>query len=338
MRFKAFISSRLSTVITTILIGMMAVSCIMDDVETDSEAMLEIGVSLSDLKGQTKAYADPVEGETMKTVRFIIVRENGYVEHNRKVDLEVASSSLQKVSFKVVANEMKSVWIVANEENSMVPIDFGKIAPGAPCPSDFLRESLITFNSADEQMDIPLPMTSYEKFHMPSTDHQESILIYRAATKFTFLITNQTTVPLYLTRVNINKAARKGYLFPRILAFDESSGITDFEVPTVGNNEYYTFSKEYKITLGQGSTSILDPIYLNEGRFTGGGAGKKYAISVTVNGLEFSGDLTELDLLPRNTHTVVNITFKRDGSSFYLDWKVTVLPYSEVVLKPGFGQ
>ncbi|MDD5892083.1 MAG: hypothetical protein PUC72_06045, partial [Bacteroidales bacterium] len=243
MRFIAFISSRLRMAITTILIGMMAVSCIMDDFETDSEAMLEIGVSLSDLKGQTKAYADPVEGETMKTVRFIIVRENGYVEHNRKVDLEVASSSLQKVSFKVVANEMKSVWIVANEENSMVPIDFGKIAPGAPCPSDFLRESLITFNSADEQMDIPLPMTSYEKFQMPSTDHQKSILVYRAATKFTFLITNQTTVPLYLTRVNINKAARKGYLFPRIRAFDESSGITDFEVPTVGNNEYYTFSK-----------------------------------------------------------------------------------------------
>ena len=324
--------------ITTILIGMMAVSCIMDDFETDSEAMLEIGVSLSDLKGQTKAYADPVEGETMKTVRFIIVRENGYVEHNRKVDLEVASSSLQEVSFKVVANEMKSVWIVANEENSMVPIDFGKIAPGAPCPSDFLRKSLITFNSADEQMDLPLPMTSYKEFRMPNTNHEESILVYRVATKFTIQITNETSSPIYLTRLNINKAARKGYLFPRILAFDESSGITDFKVPTVGNNEYYTFSKEYKITLGQGSTSILDPIYLNEGRFTGGGAGKNYAISVTVNGLDFTGDLSELDLLPRNTHTVVNVTFKQEGSTFKLDWKVTVLPYSEVVLKPGFGQ
>ena len=324
--------------ITTILIGMMAVSCVMDDVEKDSEAMLEIGVSLSDLKGQTKAYADPVEGETMKTVRFIIVRENGYVEHNRKVDLEVASSSLQKVSFKVVANEMKSVWIVANEENSKIPLDFGKITPGAPCPSDFLRESLITFNSADEQMDLPLPMTSYEEFHMPNTNHEKSILVYRVATKFTIQITNETSSPIYLTRLNINKAARKGYLFPRILSLDESSTITDFEVPTMGNNEYYIFSEDCNMFIGQGSTSVLAPIYLNEGRFTNGGAGKNYAISLTVNGLDFTGDLSELDLLPRNTHTVVNVTFKQEGSTFKLDWKVTVLPYSEVVLKPGFGQ
>ena len=35
--------------ITTILIGMMAVSCIMDDFETDSEAMLEIGFFLARL-------------------------------------------------------------------------------------------------------------------------------------------------------------------------------------------------------------------------------------------------------------------------------------------------
>ena len=324
--------------ITTILIGMMAVSCIMDDFETDSEAMLEIGVSLSDLKGQTKAYADPVEGETMKTVRFIIVRENGYVEHNRRVDLDVASSSLQKVSFKVVANEMKSIWIVANEENSKIPLDFGKITPGAPCPSDFLRESLITFNSADEQMDLPLPMTSYEEFHMPNTNHEESILVYRVATKFTIQITNETSSPIYLTRLNINKAARKGYLFPRILSLDESSTITDFEVPTMGNNEYYIFSEDCNMFIGQGSTSVLAPIYLNEGRFTNGGAGKNYAISLTVNGLDFTGDLSELDLLPRNTHTVVNVTFKQEGSTFKLDWKVTVLPYSEVVLKPGFGQ
>lgn len=324
--------------ITTILIGMMAVSCIMYGDESESEAMLEIGVSLSGQKERTKAYADPVEGETMQTVRFIIVRENGYVEHNRRVDLDVASSSLQKVSFKVVANEMKSIWIVANEENSKIPLDFGKITPGAPCPSDFLRESLITFNSADEQMDLPLPMTSYEEFHMPNTNHEESILVYRVATKFTIQITNETSSPIYLTRLNINKAARKGYLFPRILSLDESSTITDFEVPTMGNNEYYIFSEDCNMFIGQGSTSVLAPIYLNEGRFTNGGAGKNYAISLTVNGLDFTGDLSELDLLPRNTHTVVNVTFKQEGSTFKLDWKVTVLPYSEVVLKPGFGQ
>ena len=119
---------------------------------------------------------------------------------------------------------------------------------------------------------------------------------------------------------------------------DESSTITDFEVPTMGNNEYYIFSEDCNMFIGQGSTSVLAPIYLNEGRFTNGGAGKNYAISLTVNGLDFTGDLSELDLLPRNTHTVVNVTFKQEGSTFKLDWKVTVLPYSEVVLKPGFGQ
>ena len=55
---------------------------------------------------------------------------------------------------------------------------------------------------------------------------------------------------------------------------------------------------------------------------------------MTINGLEYSDFLPDLSQLPRNTHAVVRATF----NAVSVEVTVEVLPYGEVILKPGFGQ
>ena len=150
--------------------------------------------------------------------------------------------------------------------------------------------------------------------------------------------------------MKISKGARKEYLFPRITSSSSWGDYTDggttvtvpdgmlienYEVPMVGNNEYYEFQKDCSISVAAGAEVKIDPFFLLEGKYTDGNSGgKNYSTALTINGLEYSDFLPDLSQLPRNTHAVVRATF----NAVSVEVTVEVLPYGEVILKPGFGQ
>ena len=115
--------------------------------------------------------------------------------------------------------------------------------------------------------------------------------------------------------------------------------IENYEVPLVGNNEYYEFQKACDLTIGAGNEVKLEAFFLLEGKYTDSASkGRNYSTALTINGLDYSGYLPDLPQLPRNTHAVVRASFSKNNLDLTVNVTVEVLPYGEVILEPGFGQ
>ena len=348
--------TRIILLLTVFLVS----GCIWSESETrDSEVSvtLSLQIDVTNLPvclPATKGYEDPeTDGEKMQNLRIIIVRPNGTVEHNKFIDLtSPAMTAVHK--FEVVGNEEKTVWLVANENNPAVTFKFGSLTPGNTVAASVFEAELLQLTSNDETVSFPLPMSSVSKVKVPGRDYSENLQIVRAATKFTYIIANNTSNPLYLSSLKINKGARKEYLFPRITKSSSWGDYTDggttvtvpdgmlienYEVPLVGNNEYYEFQKACDLTIGAGNEVKLEPFFLLEGKYTDSASkGRNYSTALTINGLDYSGYLPDLPQLPRNTHAVVRASFSKNNLDLTVNVTVEVLPYGEVILEPGFGQ
>lgn len=129
--------------------------------------------------------------------------------------------------------------------------------------------------------------------------------------------------------------ARREYYLPKDTKYNENKEITEYAVPTIGSNEYYTFERKENIKLPVGQEITLDPIYLLEGKYTDpGGDPRNYRMSISLDkGVVLSDYFPDLSYLPRNTHVVVKIIINDNQ----VDWQVDLEPYGEVVLKPDFG-
>ena len=342
------------------LASFLFAGCIFSDMETgraDVSVTLSLRVDVTNLPvctPSTRGYEDPEsDGEKMQNLRIIIVRPDGTIEHNKSIDL--TSPSMTAVhKFEVAGNEEKTVWLVANENNPAVKFNFASLTPGNIVADSVLEDQLIQFNSDSETIPFPLPMTSVTKVNVPGEDCSENLQIVRAATKFTYIIDNNTSSPLYLSKLKISKGARKEYLFPRITSLSSWGDYTDggttvtvpdgmliknYEVPMVGNNEYYEFQKDCDLTIGAGNEVKLEPFFLLEGKYTDSASkGRNYSTALTINGLDYSGYLPDLPQLPRNTHAVVRASFSKNNLDLTVNVTVEVLPYGEVILEPGFGQ
>lgn len=342
------------------LASFLFAGCIFSDMETgraDVSVTLSLRVDVTNLPvctPSTRGYEDPEsDGEKMQNLRIIIVRPNGTIEHNKFIDLTSPSMTAEH-KFEVAGNEEKTVWLVANESNPTVKFNFASLTPGNIVANSVLENQLIQFNSDSETIPFPLPMTSVTKVNVPGEDYSENLQIVRAATKFTYIIANNTSNPLYLSSLKINKGARKEYLFPRITKSSSWGDYTDggttvtvpdgmlienYEVPLVGNNEYYEFQKACDLTIGAGNEVKLEPFFLLEGKYTDSASkGRNYSTALTINGLDYSGYLPDLPQLPRNTHAVVRASFSKNNLDLTVNVTVEVLPYGEVILEPGFGQ
>ena len=342
------------------LASFLFAGCIFSDMETgraDVSVTLSLRVDVTNLPvctPSTRGYEDPEsDGEKMQNLRIIIVRPNGTIEHNKFIDLTSPSMTAEH-KFEVAGNEEKTVWLVANESNPTVKFNFASLTPGNIVAGSVLEDQLIQFNSDSETIPFPLPMTSVTKVNVPGEDCSENLQIVRAATKFTYIIDNNTSSPLYLSKLKISKGARKEYLFPRITSSSSWGDYTDggttvtvpdgmlienYEVPMVGNNEYYEFQKDCDLTIGAGNEVKLEPFFLLEGKYTDSASkGRNYSTALTINGLDYSGYLPDLPQLPRNTHAVVRASFSKNNLDLTVNVTVEVLPYGEVILEPGFGQ
>lgn len=346
-----------------------------DDPQTDTTEKVDLGISVALTDGaaflgmQSRGpLADAVSnGEKMQTLRIIIVRPDGTVEHNRYYDFhQTPTTYFATAKFKVVGGETKKVYLFANENTTFTTgykvanYDFASIEVGEQFPTNEItgqniETSLIEVNDALTQIAQPLFMSECHSVDMPEKqDKNVELIIVRAAVKFTFRIINQSSEPLQLNQMTISKLARREYLLPNGVSYDtelseedNSTYITyikNYNVPMVGNNEHYNFKANYDLTVPAKSATgdgevVLDPIYLLESNYDDDPTteGRNYKISLTVGNETYEdGYFDNLTSLPRNTHVVVDVTLNSELSG--LDCVVRVYPYGEYWLYPEFGQ
>lgn len=363
---------------------LMAFGCVAVDRESyDVMSELTISVSVSNTPGApvTKApeskadidasdYIGPAhDGEKIQTLRIVIVRPDGTVEHNRYMDfqgaVQKAYMEVSDIAFKVVGPEQKKVYLFVNENSvkedvtgattKTVNYDFNSLEVGKQFPAAQIADLKISlFDSYDT---IPceehlatasLPMSECHTVQMPAMDHHVDLYVTRAAVKFTYLFDNQTTQPYSLSQLTISRGSRLEYYMPQITytgdPFTTAFSVQNYTVPNINNNDYYIFRRfaadAQPVALAAGEVTALASFYLLEGKYEDPGKvvdedGRQlnYSMSATLNGIVHESYFPDVPWLPRNTHVVTVITI-RDHS---VNWTVDVYPYGEYWLNPGFG-
>lgn len=341
--------------------------------ENTSKVKLGVSVALTDgaafLGMQSRGtLAEAVgDGEKMQTLRIIIVRPDGTVEHNRYYDFhQVPTTYFATAQFEVVGGETKKVYLFANENTKfdsgrkVANYDFAAIKVGEQFPTNDItgqniETSLIEVNDALTQMALPLFMSECHSVDVPEKqDKNVELIIVRAAVKFTFRIINTSNEPLALNQLTISKLARREYLLPNGVVYatepseEDRTTITyikSYKVPMTGNNEHYNFKAAFtdKTVPAKSATDngevVLDPIYLLESNYNDDSSteGRNYKISLTVGDETYeNGYFDNLTALPRNTHVVVDVTLNDKLTGLVCE--VRVYPYGEYWLYPEFGQ
>lgn len=362
----------------------MALGCVSIDHESyDVMSELTISVSVSNTPGipitnapESKAvidvskYIGPAhDGEKIQTLRIVIVRPDGTIEHNRYMDFQGAVKKaymeVADIAFKVVGPEQKKVYLFVNEnsvkkdmtgaETKIVNYDFNTLEVGKQFPADAIADLKISlFDSYDtipceeHQATASLPMSECHTVQMPAMDHHVDLYVTRAAVKFTYVFDNQTSKPYSLSQLTISKGSRLEYYMPRISyagdPFTSAFSVENYDVPNINNNDYYIFKRfaasDRSITLSAESETTLPSFYLLEGKYEdpkkvvdSSGKQLNYSMSATLDGVVYESYFPDVPWLPRNTHVVAVITI-RDHD---VEWTVDVYPYGEYWLNPGFG-
>ncbi|MDE5638185.1 MAG: hypothetical protein K2I47_00025 [Odoribacter sp.] len=328
---------------------------------------LKIGVDISDVLPQSRADETVAanDAEKMHTLRIIIVRPDGRVERDKYIVLD-NPATLQTWNFEtIVSGESKQVYLIVNEGaektedgivKKVVPYDFSKIKAGTVFPLNEMYALTFCVNSDTERLAGPLPMSDVHRVDIEpvvpdGTEHEIecNLTVRRAAVKFSYYVTNESEKEFKAVGLEMEKMARYSYFLPR-----EFDG--EYIVPSVNNNEYYTFKHTFPkaVVLPAKSTTEVDllkgagesPVYLLEGKYVDKAEGKdakwNYKMSLLLQCDEFGEKpwsttfeyFPDLPDLPRNTHVVVHATVQHD---LEIKWEVHVHPYISVPLEPDFG-
>ncbi len=314
---------------------------------------LRIDVALADIAEtaprtrapEDAANAEKADGpnEKMQTLRLVVVRPDGTVEANEFIELATAVTEHGYDPIEVVGNETKRVYLFVHEratgpedggDRRLVTEELDRIAVGRPFPESRLYGATIQLNGDDRELaGTPLPMSDRHTVEVPDHDLAVSLFVTRAAVKFSFLLRNETGRTLTLDRLTIDKMARKEYYLPRVTRYGDKDEILDYIVPSVENNEYYTFRKELARALKSKEEVKLPAIYLLEGKYRDAGDSRNYRMSLSLNGMVFDRYFDNLSQLPRNTHVVVTVRIKDTE----VIWEADVVPYGDKALFPIFG-
>lgn len=348
---------QLASSILCSLLLLCACNSAVENYGTDNDGTLlvnlDISVALSDVPDAlTRAgeeYADAAnDNEKMQTLRIVIVRPNGVVEANRRINLTVAALEYGIERFKVVGNETKSIYLFVNEaaevkssttnaQRKLVDFDFSKIYEGYVFPLNEVKNLKIRLEN-DEQIDEPLPMSERHEYKVTAEPEQScELFVTRAAVKFTFNVTNNSGKKINLDQLQINKLAREEWYMPRVKYAEENAEgqreITEYEVPA--DVKYYNYNMP-SAEIAAGATKKIAPVYLLESKYEDepDAEGHHYSVDITVDGVNKKHYLPNLSALPRNTHVVVNIIIDIDEK---VTCEVDVQPFACVDLNPSFG-
>lgn len=169
--------------------------------------------------------------EKIHTLRVIIVRPNGNVEHNRLFTLSNQGVvQYDDMKFLVVGGEKKKIYIVANE--AAVNYDFNEIAGGYENTIENIvleanNNGVLFDNSGESKTWIPMCTMREEYVRIPESilDEEQSVgpfILARSAIKFSFTvagtnggIAEDKFLDYYVTDVVFNCVANQEYLLPR---------------------------------------------------------------------------------------------------------------------------
>lgn len=301
--------------------------------------------------------------ERINTLRLIIVRPDGRVEHNRLIRTAMADQGVDyhnNMVFKVLGGEKKDIWLIANEA-SVPGYDFGRFVTGAPLDVAALEAITLKtsaagaplFDNSDAAADRHyLPMAEHfagvdVKLPSPATDgptyQYETLFITRSTVKFT--LSAKVDPPSYsnitLKKIVFNNIGDTQYLFPKNTEYSPSkfplSGanrlITAYDVPEGAATAPLSFDVNWNFPpLSSAGKTASPALYFPETKIDG-----KYTATVTVEvdgtDFEYTAQLPNLPSLPRNTHVRIDMVFT--GHS--VQCQVDLAQYIGVILKPDFG-
>ena len=308
--------------------------------------------------------------ELLHTLRVIICHPDGRIEHNRRVDVDGAQNSISsdELKFKVVAGELKTIYLIGNEDylvsllsteesvgnyfdTFMVDDIFKKIEVENLLLS--MPGNAPVIDNSDEALNKQyIPMSECFDVHVPYPIATEDFLqsanlfITRSLIKFSFNIKVDTEFPkgTFLDGIKIAGLGNCSYFLPRDTWYnppkytpsDNSYGgrfIDYFSVPSDVDDKYCVFRSLIPVDMSKvGETQLAPQSYLPETK------DGKYVVSLLFTGNDELSELLgtqqlELTEIPRNTHVKVNITFRTHEISATVD----LVPYIGVTLDPTFG-
>lgn len=286
-------------------------------------------------------YATPTSDELIHTLRIIIVRENGMVEHNRKVKLDNSENGLRLTdyeTFTVVANESKTVYAFANEESlpEDLELKIRSIQIGQPLPDGF-NEIVITRNTVKTPLFMSNKMNVTKDIlditEVTGSDYiptvEKTIYIIRAAVKLTYIITNTTNSTIDIEKISFTGLTDSEYLLPTNINEISSSEqtITQYSTPSGLSSSTINLispSDDQK-SISKGETRTYGPVYCNEAPVWDNSP-SPYSTGLKINKygepIDLEGSFDNLPALPRNTHVVIKVTFHETGFTINVEkWK-----------------
>lgn len=308
-----------------------------------------------------------IQYERMRTLRVIIVRPSGVVEHNLLLQNTIPDTGLGQYSyarFKVMGSETKKVYLFANEASFALcglNIDFNSYTAGVQFPAEEFAAYQLNCTPGQPLIDNTgtdphfLPMSEVFDIDIRSpkidgTDLNQSadLFVTRATVKFSFNIKalDAPTSPYTITELAIESLAKSEYLLPKATVYEpakypssfEDRYITSYAVPAgeeggelcVFRPSNWTFDADYT----PGTVFTYAPmLYFAE---TALASEQTYKLKLKLNGdTDYTSEiaLPNLSSLPRNTHVKVNISLENSD----VKCSVNVLPYTSVILNPEFG-
>ena len=218
----------------------------------DEKAQLYIQVNMVGNTLSTKANDEIIEdpllpNEKLHTLRIVIVRPDGEVEHNRYINLNDGGTSefegLEKTgyeAFKVAPNEVKRVYLFANEE-TYAGTETGKFDFSAyPAGSTDFESAVKNFELTGEvDGSKPLPQSSVYNLLVPggvassaTNPIKKELTVVRAMTKFTFTFESSRPMKVTVDELEVGSVADKSYLLPHFYKDDGTKidNSADYEI------------------------------------------------------------------------------------------------------------
>ena len=348
-----------------------------DEVQPDDDtAILVLRTGLLDQTRASDRVNDAVDNpvEYMYTLRIVILHENGTVEHNMYIDFgEIPQTECYRI-FKVTRNEIKKIYLIANEENASTDLHE---------QLETLTTGNTTFASIVDNFVFipdyknPIPMSSVYDVPVKAENLVErEFYLVRAATKFAFRFTNKRKSKVSIDAIHISDIAGATYLIPHkreplFMSFDDESlywinwlkkvadesqqspddveladrrgWIQAYDIPSETSHQEVTVNGPLEVpsmTGDQPGKAVFPVFYLPESKKLKAGSAtygeQEYTLKLDMseNGKELSFTKTFPNLKALFRNTHVLVDITFTEKD---EVKVQVVPYAEVILEPEFG-
>lgn len=365
----------LTAVALAILTGCSSEQDLPDSPYADSDVFLKFNISVAHgPKGMTQAtrandtyFELPTEEcENLNELRVIIV-SGDTVEANRKINFRQDASALSSdLTFKTYPGG-KRVYLFGNEssypadyQTALAKANVGKLFTGADSWQLSRPTGKPLYDLTENPDNLYVPMSEAFNINVKQPTSQADLnqsadlFITRAVSKFSFRFRRsddfEGTGNEKLTSIKINGIGQREYLIPFKTVYNPSKDepstnplegryITSFAVPTSANTPAaftYTMANPVAVaslpTVSSNSVFAWSPkMYLPET------SGTEFFCTISYDGKEYLTPvkLPNLDLFPRNTHVIVDITIG-NGNAMLVN--VTPLPWDTETYSYDFTQ